>query len=144
MTFLEGCRRFFYAVTPKETSFANVSNVPDYVNEVPVNLTINSLQFQKFSHIYRICRCCTREGKDATPAEKKRYWEWWAKWLERARWMSTVHVLFGCFDTFDLELVCLSIFFDHFITPKINYTAINYSFKIYYNLMSSSFDFEHW
>lgn len=33
VTFLEGCRRFFYAVTPKETSFANVSNVPDYVNE---------------------------------------------------------------------------------------------------------------
>ena len=73
MTFLEGCRRFFYAVTPKETSFANVSNVPDYVNEVPVNLMINLLQFQNFSHmhlqnlqmLYVLMK--TREGKVATP-----------------------------------------------------------------------------
>ena len=80
----------------------------------------------------------TREGKDATPAKKKDIRGVEGK-VARERWMSTVHALFGCYNTFDLELVCLSIFFDHCITPKINYKAINYSFKIYYNLMSSSF-----
>lgn len=33
VTFLQGSRRFFYAVTPKESSFANITDVPDYLNE---------------------------------------------------------------------------------------------------------------
>lgn len=69
----------------------------------------------------------TREGKDATPAKKNKRGV--VGKVARERWMSTVHALCGCSNTFDLELVCLSIFFDHCITPKINYKAINYSLK---------------
>lgn len=29
-----------YAVTPKETSFAHVRNVPDYLNEVSIDLEL--------------------------------------------------------------------------------------------------------
>ena len=31
---LTGIRRFFYAVTPDETSFATVEEVPNYIQEV--------------------------------------------------------------------------------------------------------------
>ena len=31
---LTGIRRFFYAVTPNETSFATVEEVPNYIQEV--------------------------------------------------------------------------------------------------------------
>ena len=31
---LTGLRRFFYAVTPNETSFATVEEVPNYIQEV--------------------------------------------------------------------------------------------------------------
>ena len=34
VTFLQGSRRFFFAVTPKETSFSKPGDVPDYLNEV--------------------------------------------------------------------------------------------------------------
>lgn len=33
VTFVQGSRRMLYAVTPKETSFPDVKNVPDYLNE---------------------------------------------------------------------------------------------------------------
>ena len=34
VTLLQGSRRFFFAVTPKETSFSKPGDVPDYLNEV--------------------------------------------------------------------------------------------------------------
>ena len=34
VTLLQGSRRFFFAVTPKETSFSKRGDVPDYLNEV--------------------------------------------------------------------------------------------------------------
>lgn len=34
ISFLQGSRRFLYAVTPKETSFEKLGDVPDYLNEV--------------------------------------------------------------------------------------------------------------
>ena len=34
VTFFQGLRRFVYAVSPRETSFAMVEDVPDYLNEV--------------------------------------------------------------------------------------------------------------
>ncbi|KAL9988521.1 hypothetical protein ACROYT_G002976 [Oculina patagonica] len=33
VTFMQGARRFLYAVTPKEASFAKAKDVPDYLNE---------------------------------------------------------------------------------------------------------------
>ena len=32
VTLLQGSRRFFFAVTPKETSFSKPRDVPDYLN----------------------------------------------------------------------------------------------------------------
>lgn len=34
VSFTVGVRRFFYAVTPNESSFENLEDVPDYLNEV--------------------------------------------------------------------------------------------------------------
>ena len=35
-----GIRRFFYAVSPNETSFEKLEDVPDYLNEVFANLIL--------------------------------------------------------------------------------------------------------
>jgi hypothetical protein len=39
-SFTVGVRRLFYAVTPNETSFEKLEDVPDYLNEVGLHLMI--------------------------------------------------------------------------------------------------------
>ena len=38
VSFTKGVRRFLYAVTPKEASFAKLDDVPDYLNEVSTGI----------------------------------------------------------------------------------------------------------
>lgn len=46
VSFLQGSRRFLYAVTPKETSFEKLGDVPDYLNEaVPFFLGAIALEY---------------------------------------------------------------------------------------------------
>ena len=40
VTFIKGVRRFLYAVTPQEASFAKLGDVPNYLNEVRICIGI--------------------------------------------------------------------------------------------------------